>query len=166
MFTSNNVYPRLVQEFYANMKVIEVSQSCPILKTTVLDVEIRVDSALISVITQIPVTSDLRIPFPDSVDPPSIKHLRMCFDPQGHHVWEFKIGWLDFPHRLLAQIVLSNLWSLARHNTLTICRARFLYAIIQGFPFCMCKHLVMTMIEMQNDSQVGLPYGYIVTRII
>jgi hypothetical protein len=105
------------------------------MKTTMLNVDIRVDAALISMITQIPVTPDLEISFPYSVDPPSIEHLRMCFDPQGHHVWEedmqeVKIGWLNSPHRLLAWIVLQNLWPLVKHSTLTICRARFLYAII------------------------------------
>jgi len=50
-FTSNNVYHHLVCELYANMEVVDISQSCPILKTIVLDVDIRVDDALISVIT-------------------------------------------------------------------------------------------------------------------
>jgi hypothetical protein len=96
------------------MEVVEVSQSCPILKTIVLDVDIRVDVALISVITQIPMTPDLGIPFPRFNGPPSIELLRMFFDPQGHHVWEediqeVKIGWLNSPHRLLAWIVLQNM---------------------------------------------------------
>jgi len=30
----------------------------------------------------------------------------------------------------------------------------------------MCKHIIMTMIEMQEDSQVALMYGGLVIRII
>jgi hypothetical protein len=75
------------------------------------------------------------------------------------------IGWFHSPHRLLAWIVLQNLWPLSRSSDLTIRQVRFLYAIITRVPFYLCKHIVMTMIEMQDDSQVALPYGCLVTRI-
>jgi hypothetical protein len=35
VFTCKNVYPRLGQEFYVNLKVDQISQMCPILKTIV-----------------------------------------------------------------------------------------------------------------------------------
>jgi hypothetical protein len=78
----------------------------------------------------------------------------------------FPIGWLQSPHRLLARIMMQNLWPLSHNSNLTLHRARFLYAIITRVPLCMCKHIVMTMIEMQEDNQVALPYGGLVTRII
>jgi hypothetical protein len=62
------------------------------------------------------------------------------------------IGWLQFHHRHLARIMLQNLWPFSRNNNLTIRSARFLYAIIRRVPFYMCKHIIMTMIETQEDG--------------
>jgi hypothetical protein len=40
-----------------------------------------------------------------------------------------------------------------------------MYAIIRQVPFCLCKHIVLTMIEMLEEHQIRLPYGCLVTRI-
>jgi hypothetical protein len=45
-------------------------------------------------------------------------------------------------------------------------KARLLYAIIKKVPFCMVKHIILTMFELQQDSQVSLPYGGLVTKIL
>jgi hypothetical protein len=76
-----------------------------------------------------------------------------------------KIEVFGSPHRLLARIVLQNLWPLVRRSQLTLSRARFLYVLIHRVLFCLCKHIVQTMLEMKDDNQVGLPYGCLVTRI-
>jgi hypothetical protein len=95
----------------------------------------------------------------------------MCFDPQGAQDWVedtkyISISWLQSPHRLLPHIMMQNLWPLSHNSDLTLRRARFTYAIICKVPFCTCKLIVMTMIEMQEDSQAALPYGCLVTRIV
>jgi hypothetical protein len=50
MFTSNKVYPKLVREFYVNLQIVQIEQSCPVLKTKVRGHEIRIDRALISLL--------------------------------------------------------------------------------------------------------------------
>jgi len=91
------------------------------------------------------------------------------FDPHQHNrhrnPQSIKIGTFNSPHRLLSKIVLQNLWPLVRRSQLVLKRARFLYALIQSIPFCLCKHIVLTMLEMKDDHQVGLPFGCLVTRI-
>jgi hypothetical protein len=95
----------------------------------------------------------------------------MCFDPHKNvlnwsdNIKSIQIRWLQSHHRLLARIMLQNLWPLSHNSNFILKRARFHYAIIQSIPFCMCKHIVLTMIEMQEDSSVALPYGCLVTRI-
>jgi len=103
LFTSNKVYPRLVREFYMHMEIVQIEQSCPILKTKVRGFEIRIDLALISAMTHISLSLALGIHFLDSVDTPSWENLRMCFDPQGAQDWVkdmtyIPIGWLQSPH--------------------------------------------------------------------
>jgi hypothetical protein len=44
-------------------------------------------------------------------------------------------------------------------------RARFLYALVQPVPFCLCKHIVLPMLEMQDKHQTGLPFACLVMKI-
>jgi hypothetical protein len=44
-------------------------------------------------------------------------------------------------------------------------RARFLYALVQRVPFCLCKRIVLTMLEMRDEHQIGLPFACLVIRI-
>jgi hypothetical protein len=67
---------------------------------------------------------------------------------------------------LLTKIVLQNVWPIARHSNVPINRARLIYAIIKQVPFCMCKHIILTMFELQQDSQVSFPYRGLVTKIL
>jgi len=92
-------------------------------------------------------------------NPPSIEDLRMLFDHQGVEEWNEEMrnipnGWMQSPHRLLARIMMQNLWPLSRNNNITIRRARFLYAIIRRVPFYLCKHIVQTMMEMLLEHQL------------
>lgn len=97
--------------------------------------------------------------------------MHLVLDPQNsisnwpENMKSIPMGWLKSPHRLLAWIMLQNLWPLSHNSNLALKKARFLYALIRRIPSCMCKHIVMTMIEMQEDSSVALPYGWLVTRI-
>jgi hypothetical protein len=102
LFNSNNIYPRLVREFYMNMEIVHFQQHCPVLETKVRGTEIRIDPKLTSSVTGILLSPALGIPFPDSVDPPSKEDLMRCFDPRGAQVWEenqkfIPIGWLESP---------------------------------------------------------------------
>jgi hypothetical protein len=91
------------------------------------------------------------------MDPLSNEDSRLLFDPQGARDWNedmknIPIGWLQSPHQVLAHIRMQNLWPLSRNMNLTIKRAKFLYAIIHRVPFCLCKNIVMTMMEMQEEN--------------
>jgi hypothetical protein len=83
----------------------------------------------------------------------------MLFDPQRVEEWHEEMrnipnGWLQSPHHLLARIMIQNLWPLSRNSNITIRRARFLYAIIRRVPFCLCKHIVQTMMEMLEEHML------------
>jgi hypothetical protein len=76
----------------------------------------------------------------------------MFFDPQhraqdkvSHYIM---IGIFSSPHRLLAKIVQHNLWPTTRRSELVYKRARFLNALVLLVPFYLCKHIVLTMLEM------------------
>jgi hypothetical protein len=76
-----------------------------------------------------------------------------------------RIGLFSSPHRLPTKIVQHNLWPIARRSELVLKRARFLYALIQRISFCLCKHIMLTMLEMRDEHQTGLPFACLVMRM-
>lgn len=132
---SNLVHPCLFNDFYAYMEVVQDADDCLTLQTTVRGVTIRVDAALISTFIRVPMAPNEGVPYQDSVDPPSMEEMIQFFDHLHHNrdrnPQSIKIGTFNSPHRLLAKIVLQNLWPLVRRSQLVLKRARFLYALIQ-----------------------------------
>jgi hypothetical protein len=102
LFTSSKIYPKIVREFYLHLEIVDILQQCPVLKTTIRGVEIRIDPDLISLVTDIPLVHPLGIPFPDLDNAPSWEELLAFFDPTGTQVWGpnqtyLPIGWLQSP---------------------------------------------------------------------
>jgi hypothetical protein len=62
-----------------------------------------------------------------------------------------KIDAFSPPHRLLAKIVLHNLWPIACRSELVLKRARFLYTLVMRMPFYLCKHILQTMLEIRDE---------------
>jgi len=166
---SGLVYSKLARDFYGFLEVIQDDQSGLILQTIVRGVTFRVDAALIGSIIGTDPVPFVDSPFPDSVVSHSMEELPMFFDPQ-HRAQDrvshfFRIGIFSSPHCLLVKIVQHNLWPIARRSELFYKRTRFLYALIQRIPFCLCKHIVLTMLEMRDEHQTSLPFACLVTRI-
>jgi hypothetical protein len=67
--------------------------------------------------------------------------------------------------RLLAKIILHNLWPTARQSELVLKRARFIYALVMRMPFYLCKHIMHTMLEMRDNHSTSLPFACLVTKI-
>jgi hypothetical protein len=87
LFTSSKIYPKIVREFYLHLEIVDILQQCPVLKTTIRGVEIRIDPDLISLVTDIPLVHPLGIPFPDLDNAPSWEELLAFFDPTIRHIF-------------------------------------------------------------------------------
>jgi hypothetical protein len=102
-------------------------------------------------------------------EPPNLELLRDFFDanPQGYeraHA-HIKISAFSPPHQLFVKIVLHNLWPTTRRSELVLKKAHFLYALAMRMPFCLCKHILNTILDMRDDHSMGLPFAYLVTKI-
>jgi hypothetical protein len=64
---------------------------------------------------------------------------------------------------MLAKIVLYNLWPVARHSDLILKKAQFVYAVHLRLPFCLCKYIMSVMLEARDESNIGLPFGCLLT---
>jgi hypothetical protein len=151
------------------LEVIQDEQGSLTLQTTFRGVTFRVDAALIGTTIGTNPVSFEGTHFPNFVVSPTMEELLMFFDPQ-HRVQDkvshsIRIGVFSSPQRLLAKIVQHNLWPIAQRSELVYKQARFLYAFIQQIPFCLYKHIVLTMLKMRDEHLAGLHFTCLVTRI-
>jgi hypothetical protein len=108
-----------------------------------------------------------RVPFPDEA--PNIDFLHDFFGtrPQREDKSYSQINIRAFApmHRLLAKIVVTNLWPQARQSELTLKKATLLYAIVIQTHFCLCKHILYTMLMVRDEKNTSLFFGCLITQI-
>jgi len=68
-------------------------------------------------------------------------------------------------HRFLAKILVTNLWPQASRSELTLKKATLHYAIMMQTPFCLCKHILHTMLEVRDEKNTSLSFGCLITQI-
>jgi len=128
---------------------------------------ILIDPQFISLVIGVLVLPVSGAPFPDEA--PSIDFLHDFFGtrPQrkdkSHS--QINIGAFAPMHRFLAKIVVTNIWPQARRSELTLKKATLLYAIVMRSPFCLCKHILHTMLEVQDEKNTSLSFGCLITQI-
>jgi len=137
----------------------------------VRDITLLINAEVISEVTGIPLVHAIRTLFPYSTASPPKAKLMACFDPTEEHEWKehkkrIPISFFQSPQRLLARIVLQNIWPISCNADVPLDRAWLIFAIINEIPFCMCKHIVMVMIEMHLDNQIALPFRGFITKIL
>jgi hypothetical protein len=149
--------------------VVQNDESGIILQSTIEGHVILVDPQVIGQIIGVPVLQISTSPFNEVVEPPTLEQLREFFHvvPQGEErATTIRIGALSPPHHLLGKIIQQNLWPIVRRSDLILKRAQFLYAICLRMPFCLCKHILGTMLEARDENNTGRPFGCLITQII
>jgi hypothetical protein len=68
-------------------------------------------------------------------------------------------------HRFLAKVVVTNFWPQARRSEFTLKKASLLYAIVMRTPFCLCKHILHTVLEDRDETKTSLSFGCLITHI-
>jgi hypothetical protein len=117
----------------------------------------------------VPILQVLRVPSPPSVEAPSIDFLHNFFvtRPQRKEKSHSQIiiGAFAPMHRFLAKVVVTNPWPQAHRSKLTLKKATLLYAIVMRTPFCLCKHIFHTMVEVCDEKNTSLSFGCLITQI-
>lgn len=139
------------------------------MQTIVRGHTIQVDPQLISSMLGVLVLPVSSVPFPPGVEPPNMDFLHDFFGawPQGEEEShsQFSIGAFAPMHRFLAKIVVTNFWPQARWSALTFKKANLLYVIVMRTPFCLCKHILHTMLEVRDETNTNLSFGCLITHI-
>jgi hypothetical protein len=144
-------FPKLVREFYGNMIIIQDDDRGLIMQTMVRGQLIQIDLELISAVIGVPVLPVSGVRFPPGDETPNIEFLHDFFGtrPQREEKSQSQINIGAFApmHRFLAKVVVTNLWPQARRSELSLKKATLLYAIVMQTPFCLCKHILHTMLN-------------------
>jgi hypothetical protein len=161
-------YVELVREFYANIKSLSTD---PLrLITFVRGHKIEVTEELISSITGIPQVPDPGYPFP-TLEFPSKKDMYQVFSPAGtHRYWRDSMNVLPTDHltqpvKLLARIMLINIYPLDHHSDLGVPRARFLFALLTDVSIDFPSFALRLMYETFDEKSTSLPFGSLISRI-
>jgi hypothetical protein len=151
------------------MIIIQDDDRGLIMQTMVKGQTILIDPQLISAIIGVPVLPVSRVPFLPGDEAPSIDFLHDLFgtSPQREDTSDSQINIGAFApmHRFLAKVVVTNLWPQARRSELTLKKATILYAIVMRTPFCLCKHILHTMLEVRDEKNTSLSFGCLITQI-
>jgi hypothetical protein len=160
-------FPWLVREFYGHMIIIQDDDRGQILQTMVRGQTILIDPQLISFMIGVPVLLVFWVLFPEEA--PNIEFLHDFFgtrpqrEDKSHS--QINIGAFAPMHRFLAKVVVTNLWPQARRSELTLKKATLLYSIVMRTPFCLCKHILHTMLEVRDKKNTSLSFGCLITPI-
>jgi hypothetical protein len=139
------------------------------MQTMVRGQTIQIDPQFISAVIGVLVLPVSRVPFPPGVEAPSIDFLHDFFgtrpqrEEKSHS--QINIGVFAPIHRFLAKVVVTNLWPQARRSELTLKKATLLYAIVMRTPFCLCKHILHTMLEVRDYKNTSLSFECLITQI-
>ena len=174
-FSSYNPFINLVREFYANMDIQQVfdenvDASLQII-SFIRSVQIVVTREVIAEITRIPLIKELGYPFLTE-DFPSKTDMSKLFIP--HNSYNFcqnymkviPLGHLSYPVKLLARIVMQNMFPIDHHSDLGLARGRFIYALLTDVQIDFASIAIRLMKAMFSETSISLPYGSLISRII
>jgi hypothetical protein len=151
------------------MIIIQDDDKGLIMQTMVRGQTILIDPQVISSVIGVLALPVSSVPFPPGVEAPSIDFLHDFFGtrPQREEKThsQINIGAFAPMHRFLAKVVLTNLWPQARRSELTLKKATLLYANVMRTPFCLCKHILHTMLEVRDEKNTSLSFGCLITQI-
>jgi hypothetical protein len=140
-----------------------------IMQTIVRGQTILIDPQLISSVIGVSILPVSGVPFAAGDEAPSIDFLHDFFgmrpqrEDKSHS--QINIGAFAPMHRFLTKVVVTNLWPQARRSEPTLKKATILYAIVMRTPFCLCKHILHTMLEVRDEKNTSLSFGCLITQI-
>ncbi|GLT53871.1 hypothetical protein SLA2020_271100 [Shorea laevis] len=129
-----------------------------------------VNAELLSKVAQIPLVPEPGYPF-SNPDLPSKVTMMTKFASADGPVWNEHENFVPLARftpamRLLARIILQNLWPRNGHTKMDVERAKFMFAIVDGVPIDFCTRAIVVMIEAFHDKTTFLPYAYLISKLV
>jgi len=68
-------------------------------------------------------------------------------------------------YRVLAKIILTNLWPIGRYIELTIEKAQLMYVTTIDVPIDLATHFIDVIQKATTKKEVSLPFGGLISRV-
>ena len=165
----------LVREFYANMDLQQDSDEnvdTPLqIISFIRGVQIILNREVIAEVTGIPliVESGYQYPTDDFLSKTNMSKLFVPSD--SYNFWQdymnvIPLGHLSHTVKLLAQIVMQNVFPINHHSDLGLAWGRFIYALLTDVQIDFASLAIRLMKAMFTEVSISLPYGSLISRII
>jgi hypothetical protein len=165
----------LVWEFYANMEFPQgtdenIDASLQIL-SFIRGVTIVVTREVIAEVTGIPLIEELGYPYPNDDFPSKSDMSKLFIPPDSYNHWQdymkvIPLGHLSHPVKLLARIVMQNVFPIDHHSDLGLAQGRFIYALLTDVQIDFASIAIRLTKAMFFETSISLPYGSLISRII
>ena len=168
-------FTNLVREFYANMEMQQVSDEHvddPLqIISFIRGVQIVVTREVIAEVTGIPLIEEPGYPYPTEDFPSKTDMTKLFIPPDSYNHWQdymkvIPLGHLSHPVKLLARIVMQNVFPIDHHSDLGLARGRFIYALLTDVQIDFASIAIRLMKAMFSEPSISLPYGSLISRII
>jgi hypothetical protein len=165
----------LVWEFYANMEIQQDSDEhvdAPLqIISFVKGVQIVVTREVIAEVTGIPLIEESGYPYPTEDFPSKTNMTKMFIPPGSYNFWQdymkvIPLGHLSHPVKLLARIVMQNVFPIDHHSDLGLAQGRFIYTLLTDVQIDFASIAIRLMKAMFSETSISLPYGSLISRII
>jgi hypothetical protein len=165
----------LVQEFYANMEFpqgTEENVDTPLQITSFIrGVHIVVTREVIAEVTGVPLIEEPGYPYRTNDFPSKSDMSKLFIPPDSYNYWRdymtvIPFGHLSHPVKLLARIVMQNVFPIDHHSDLGVARGRLIYAILTDVQIDFASIAIQLMKAMFSETSISLPYGSLISRII
>jgi hypothetical protein len=134
-------------------------------------VQIVVTHEVIDEVTGIPLIEELGYPYPTKDFPSKTDMTKLFIPPDSYNFWQdymkvIPLGHLSHPVKLLARIVMQNVFPIDHHSDLGLAQGRFIYALITDVQIDFASIAIRLMKAMFSGNLISLPYGSLISRII
>ncbi|KAG6675550.1 hypothetical protein I3842_15G108700 [Carya illinoinensis] len=157
----------VVQEFYSNIAHFNLDDHSII--STVRGIQIEVSPAILRNLFTLPEVESPLYPY-KGMGAPTKTAMRNLFVGLTGPKWTAKTHRLPLhnmlpQYRLLAKIVLTNLWPISRHTEISLEKAYFMYALATGVSIDFPRHVIDIIHRSHVEKELNLPFGSLITQL-
>ncbi|KAG6641190.1 hypothetical protein CIPAW_09G056200 [Carya illinoinensis] len=157
----------VVREFYSNIAHFNLDDHSII--STVRGIQIEVSPAILRNLFTLPEVESPLYPY-KGMGAPTKTAMRNLFVGLTGPKWTAKTHRLPLhnmlpQYRLLAKIVLTNLWPISRHTEISLERAYFMYALATSVSIDFPRHVIDIIHRSHVEKELNLPFGSLITQL-
>lgn len=157
----------MVREFYFNIAHFNLDEHSII--STIYGAQIEISLVVLRDLYDLPKVEAPLYPYKGMGAPIKTAMCNLFIGLEGPK-WSTKFNHLPLNNmlsqfRLLAKIVLSNLWPISRHTKITLEMAYVIYALATGVSIDFPRHVIAIIHRSHVEKKLNMPFGSLITKL-